>query len=642
MVTPQGFNALLKLVEEPPEHVKFIFATTEPEKVIGTIRSRTHHYPFRLVRRRPCSSTSSSCARRSRSPWRRASCRSSSVPAGARSATPCRCSTSSWPAARTARSPTSVPSPCSATRTRHCSTTSWTRWPSQTPRRLRRGRPRGADRPGPASLRRGPARAPPRPHRGRGDERERCSRAPRDLTGGARHHDAPGRRLRRDGLVAVRRHREPGTHRDDRRDVAATAPRAHDGAHARARGGRHPARGTRARRAARAARRCGGRRRARRAGGDRAVGSGNGPGHGVEGRTGLVARGRPCAAVRPGRDARRFVGAVGLDRAVGLVRAARLDRERCDHAATEHLRRRRGAGWSRRSACSSARRGRVLGRRRAECRVRSVSRSRPGDDRASGSAGSARARRSGERVVHRSGHRGRRRARRAPGGGGGLPTAPDAWPQVVEHVQRARRSAWSVVVTAQVTALRDDVLTLTFPSQQDVASFKEMSDPSTSVSELLRSAIIDVLGLRVKFVARGPGQQRPGGGAGGDGAPQQPGGGPQQASQQQPARTPEPQQTPAASTDQQRRSEPVARSVDDARQEPVAQSEPAAQQRPAAPRPAQQQPAAQQSQQQPPAQQQTAQQQAPQQQQQQPQPAQQQPEPQDRPGSRPPRHPPGP
>ncbi|VYS82044.1 DNA polymerase III subunit tau [Schaalia odontolytica] len=49
MVSPQGFNALLKLVEEPPEHVKFIFATTEPERVIGTIRSRTHHYPFRLV-----------------------------------------------------------------------------------------------------------------------------------------------------------------------------------------------------------------------------------------------------------------------------------------------------------------------------------------------------------------------------------------------------------------------------------------------------------------------------------------------------------------------------------------------------------------------------------------------------------------
>ncbi len=49
MVSPQGFNALLKLVEEPPEHLKFIFATTEPEKVLQTIRSRTHHYPFRLV-----------------------------------------------------------------------------------------------------------------------------------------------------------------------------------------------------------------------------------------------------------------------------------------------------------------------------------------------------------------------------------------------------------------------------------------------------------------------------------------------------------------------------------------------------------------------------------------------------------------
>ncbi|MDQ3484124.1 MAG: DNA polymerase III subunit gamma and tau, partial [Actinomycetota bacterium] len=49
MVTTQGFNALLKLVEEPPSHVRFIFATTEPDKVIGTIRSRTHHYPFRLV-----------------------------------------------------------------------------------------------------------------------------------------------------------------------------------------------------------------------------------------------------------------------------------------------------------------------------------------------------------------------------------------------------------------------------------------------------------------------------------------------------------------------------------------------------------------------------------------------------------------
>ena len=49
MVTTQGFNALLKIVEEPPDHLVFVFATTEPEKVLPTIRSRTHHYPFRLL-----------------------------------------------------------------------------------------------------------------------------------------------------------------------------------------------------------------------------------------------------------------------------------------------------------------------------------------------------------------------------------------------------------------------------------------------------------------------------------------------------------------------------------------------------------------------------------------------------------------
>ena len=49
MVTTAAFNALLKLVEEPPDFLVFVFATTEPDKVLTTIRSRTHHYPFRLI-----------------------------------------------------------------------------------------------------------------------------------------------------------------------------------------------------------------------------------------------------------------------------------------------------------------------------------------------------------------------------------------------------------------------------------------------------------------------------------------------------------------------------------------------------------------------------------------------------------------
>ena len=74
MVTPQGFNALLKLVEEPPPHLKFIFATTEPDKVIATIRSRTHHYPFRLVPPRCCAIISRGSATRRASPSSRPCC----------------------------------------------------------------------------------------------------------------------------------------------------------------------------------------------------------------------------------------------------------------------------------------------------------------------------------------------------------------------------------------------------------------------------------------------------------------------------------------------------------------------------------------------------------------------------------------
>ena len=95
MVTTQGFNALLKLVEEPPPHLRFIFATTEPDKVLPTIRSRTHHYPFRLIPPRLLVDYLVA-ALPPRRAWRssRPRCRSSSAPAPARPATRSPCSTS--------------------------------------------------------------------------------------------------------------------------------------------------------------------------------------------------------------------------------------------------------------------------------------------------------------------------------------------------------------------------------------------------------------------------------------------------------------------------------------------------------------------------------------------------------------------
>jgi DNA polymerase-3 subunit gamma/tau len=89
----------------------------------------------------------------------------------------------------------------------------------------------------------------------------------------------------------------------------------------------------------------------------------------------------------------------------------------------------------------------------------------------------------------------------------------DAWPEILEVVQKAKMTAWLVVFTAQVRALEGDVLTLAFPSENDVASFKERSAPGQGVSEYLRQAIVDVLGLRVKYIARVDSSLRPQDGA---------------------------------------------------------------------------------------------------------------------------------
>ncbi|WP_368498727.1 DNA polymerase III subunit gamma and tau [Herbiconiux sp. A18JL235] len=100
----------------------------------------------------------------------------------------------------------------------------------------------------------------------------------------------------------------------------------------------------------------------------------------------------------------------------------------------------------------------------------------------------------------------------------------DAWPEILDRVQKAKMTAWLVVYTAQVRSLDGDVLTLAFPSENDVASFKERSAPGQGVSEYLREAIVEVLGLRVKYIARVDTSLRPhdapdGGGTAGDAAP---------------------------------------------------------------------------------------------------------------------------
>jgi len=78
----------------------------------------------------------------------------------------------------------------------------------------------------------------------------------------------------------------------------------------------------------------------------------------------------------------------------------------------------------------------------------------------------------------------------------------DAWPEVLEHVQQAKLNAWVVLQTAQARNLVDDVLTVTFPSENDVASFKQPNPSGDSVSEYLRSAVLAILGFRPKFIAR--------------------------------------------------------------------------------------------------------------------------------------------
>jgi DNA polymerase-3 subunit gamma/tau len=78
----------------------------------------------------------------------------------------------------------------------------------------------------------------------------------------------------------------------------------------------------------------------------------------------------------------------------------------------------------------------------------------------------------------------------------------DAWPEILETVERTKRSAWAVVYTSHPRALQDDVLTLSFVSRGDVDSFRRAAPTGGGVSEVLRTAILEVLGIRVKFLPK--------------------------------------------------------------------------------------------------------------------------------------------
>ena len=181
MVTPQGFNALLKLVEEPPEHVKFIFATTEPEKVIGTIRSRTHHYPFRLVPPAQMLDYVQQLLRRreGRGRGRRAAARRARRRRlGARHALPAR------PAHRRVRRASTIDYERAVALLGYTHGALLDEVVDAIAARdagavFARGRPGHPDRARSAPVRRRPARAAARPHRRRGDPRRRGGRAAR-------------------------------------------------------------------------------------------------------------------------------------------------------------------------------------------------------------------------------------------------------------------------------------------------------------------------------------------------------------------------------------------------------------------------------------------------------------------------------
>ncbi|PZF29095.1 MULTISPECIES: DNA polymerase III subunit gamma and tau [unclassified Curtobacterium] len=485
MVTPQGFNALLKLVEEPPEHVKFIFATTEPEKVIGTIRSRTHHYPFRLVPpavmleyiEQLCTQESVSVApgvlplvvRAGGGSVRDTLSLLDQLMAGSEDGA------IAYERAVALLGYTdaallddvvdalAVADPASAFAAidRVVQT-------GQDPRRfvedlLERLRDLivvAATNESAAAVLRGVSP----------EELDTMSRQAGvfGATGLSRSADIANRALTEmTGATSPRLHLELMTARmlvpeadDTQRGALARVERL-----------------------------------------ERRVGVGDAGGH----QAGAGEQSAPAVAAAPRREQPTAAAPAAPAPSLAPTPAPAAARTTTERPVEQPVAPQAGSGAVARDAAASW--AAVAPSTPGAPAQTSTEPAKPEPAKPEPSPAKPAAEPVSPSSTGQGTTIGDEPAVRTVGAVG-FQQMRDSWPQIVEHVQHAKRSAWSVVVTAQVTALRDDVLTLTFPSQQDVASFKEMSDPSASVSELLRAAIVDVLGLRVKFVARGPGQQQ--------------------------------------------------------------------------------------------------------------------------------------
>ncbi|WP_374007931.1 DNA polymerase III subunit gamma and tau [Leifsonia sp. LS-T14] len=468
MVTPQGFNALLKIVEEPPEHVKFIFATTEPEKVIGTIRSRTHHYPFRLV-----------------------------------------------PPAQMLAYVQSL-----------CDSEGMTVAPGVLPLVVRAGG--GSPRDTLSLLDQLMAGS-----EGSAIEYERAV-ALLGYTHAALLDDVVDAIAARDAAGAFSAvDRVVQTGQDPRRFVEDLLERLRDLIVVAATS--------------------------------------------VEGAA-AVLRGVPQDELdRMGVQAMKF-GAAELSRAADIVNAAltemtgatspRLhlelmiarvlvpssdESERGALARVERLERRVGVSDAvgaaeperrpERAAAAAAPTPRVAPVAAAPVAADLASAPAPAADTATPVSApqkpaaepapaepSAAATKTAGPTATEAGDAATATATAAADAAAAAPAAEigavttqqvkDSWPQILEAVQRAKRSAWMVVFTAQVRSLNGDVLTLSFPSDNDVQSFRQPdAGGAPGVSEYLREAIVEVLGIRVKFIARADsapgsgGSPRPAGGA---------------------------------------------------------------------------------------------------------------------------------